>query len=249
MQAVGPTFAFLGLFVLWNIYRRIRPLSLSKSLPGPKSYPFVGILPHAIKAWEYWPDETDRFSKKYGRTFGGGLPNLPGLGGAFFWVFDESSVKHILSENFQNYEKGEAFRSLYGDLLGHGIFVSDGHMWKVHRKIMSNMFSRNLLRQTAKVTLSKLEKVNDLFRDKIKADAEPNISASIDLQDIFFKLTFDTTSYVALGCEIDSLQSKGGQHPIAMSFDELQLLVSVSNKFNIIVFFLLLLKAVFVSQK
>lgn len=195
-------------------------------MPGPKSYPILGILPHVIRTWEDWPEESARLSKKYGRTWGGGVPNVPGLNGAFFFIIDEASVRHVLSENFENYQKGPAFRKMYGDLLGLGIFASDGDLWKVHRKVTSNMFSKNLLRRTAEVTLSKLDEIAALFRSRMESNAETSsASTSIDLQDIFFRLTFDTTSYVAFGCEMNSMQA-GSQHPFAKAFDEMQLLIT-----------------------
>eukprot|EP00565_Helicotheca_tamesis_P007694 CAMPEP_0185735552 /NCGR_PEP_ID=MMETSP1171-20130828/25599_1 /TAXON_ID=374046 /ORGANISM="Helicotheca tamensis, Strain CCMP826" /LENGTH=172 /DNA_ID=CAMNT_0028405901 /DNA_START=34 /DNA_END=549 /DNA_ORIENTATION=+ len=136
---------------LYIIYRKIRPHRIPASLPGPRRYPIVGMMPYMVKHWEDWPGETVRLTKKYGRTWGGPMPSLPGMGGAVFFVTDEASTHHILSKNFDNYEKGDAFRHLYEELLGQGIFSSDGDLWRVHRKIISNMFSRNLLRKTSKV--------------------------------------------------------------------------------------------------
>ena len=211
--------------ILLHLYRRLRPRRLPSTLPGPKSYPFVGILPHVINTWEDWPEEAARLSHKYGRTWGGGLPNVPGLNGAFFFVVNEKAVNHVLSQNFENYIKGPAFRSLYGDLLGWGIFATDGDLWRVHRKVMSNMFSRNLLRQTSKVSKAKLDEVADLLRSRISSS--PDGVANLDLQDIFFRMTFDITSYVAFGCEMDSFKAEG-QHRFACSFDEMQILITVS---------------------
>ena len=211
--------------ILLHLYRRLRPRRLPSTLPGPKSYPFVGILPHVINTWEDWPEEAARLSHKYGRTWGGGLPNVKGLSGAFFFVVNEKAVNHVLSQNFENYIKGPAFRSLYGDLLGWGIFATDGDLWRVHRKVMSNMFSRNLLRQTSKVSKAKLHEVADLLRSRISSS--PDGVANLDLQDIFFRMTFDITSYVAFGCEMDSFKADG-QHRFACSFDEMQILITVS---------------------
>ena len=50
-------------------------------------------------------------------------------------------------------KKGPSFCQLFGDFLGFDIFDSDGDQWKVHRKIASNMFSRNLLRRTAEIAV------------------------------------------------------------------------------------------------
>ena len=200
---------------LWSIYKSIRPHQLPKSLPGPKSYPLVGMLPYAIKHWDKWPYELIRLSQKFGKTFAGGVPNMAGLNGAFFYITDEANVRHVLSTNFENYEKGLSFRAVYGDFFGVGIFGSDGDQWKVHRRIASNMFSRNLLRRTTEVTLQKLHLVADILKISSKN------STNVDIQDIFYRMTFDTTSFTVFGCNMNILQSLDGVHSFAVAFDEM----------------------------
>lgn len=47
-------------------------------------------------------------------------------------VNDPACVQHILRDNFANYEKAQY---IFMDLLGDGIFNSDGPVWNVHRKV------------------------------------------------------------------------------------------------------------------
>ncbi|KAI3816283.1 hypothetical protein L1987_15976 [Smallanthus sonchifolius] len=42
-------------------------------------------------------------------------------------------IHHILTKNFSNYPKGDNFRKIF-DILGDGIFNSDGELWETHRK-------------------------------------------------------------------------------------------------------------------
>lgn len=44
-----------------------------------------------------------------------------------------AAVQHVLKDNFYNYEKGPYFRKRFQELLGDGIFNSDGHQWLVQR--------------------------------------------------------------------------------------------------------------------
>ena len=44
----------------------------------------------------------------------------------------------MLKTNFKNYVKGEAMRKPLVEFLGNGIFVSDGPIWKMHRKASSS---------------------------------------------------------------------------------------------------------------
>uniref|UniRef100_A0A7S4R0T7 Cytochrome P450 n=2 Tax=Ditylum brightwellii TaxID=49249 RepID=A0A7S4R0T7_9STRA len=176
---------------------------------------------------EDWPEESIRLSNKFGKTWGGPYP-VNKVNTCLFMV-DEASIRHVLSENSNNYEKGDGSRSFFRELLGNGIFLSDGDQWFVHRKIMSKMFSRNLLRRTSEVIQMKLEQIASLLLNAMETEeqyvgsAEPRIS--LDLQDIFFRMTFDVTSFVALGCEIDSIGTygaEGGQHPFAEAFGQMQ---------------------------
>ncbi len=56
------------------------------------------------------------------------------------------SVRYILQENFPNYPKGKYVHDILEDLLGDGIFNTDGALWEKQRKIASHLFKQNSLR-------------------------------------------------------------------------------------------------------
>ena len=207
-------FAIIFLFVF-----RIRPLRIQKSVPGIKSYPVIGFLGYAVKNWNEWPTVTAKLCHKYNRTWGGPVPNVGGLPGAYFYIHQEETFKHVLSD-IDTYVKGDMWKSVLGELLGNGIFASDGEHWKMHRKLMSNMFSRNLLRHHAKVTQLKLFEIVRQFEDKIHANSSP---INIDIQDVFFRLTFDITTLITFGIDLDSV-GKEVQHDFPLAFDEISFL-------------------------
>ncbi|CAI5525690.1 unnamed protein product [Closterium sp. Naga37s-1] len=62
-------------------------------------------------------------------------------------------LEHILKNKFSNYPKGPDFQSSFGDLLGHGIFNSDGEAWKQQRKTASLEFSARSLRDLMMVSI------------------------------------------------------------------------------------------------
>lgn len=151
------------------------------------------------------------------------MPNYGGLPGCYFYIHDEDNVRHILQSNFDNYGKGDVWIKNLGEMLGVGIFAVDGARWKMHRKLMSNMFSRNLLRHTAVVTRKKLLEVLDIFEKRAEAaQAEGGIcdGFSIDIQDVFFRLTIDITSIVTFDVDLHSVGNEK-QHDFALAFDEL----------------------------
>lgn len=50
-------------------------------------------------------------------------------------IHDPACVQHILRDNFDNYEKSDKVKSVFFDLLGNGIFNTDGPVWNFHRKV------------------------------------------------------------------------------------------------------------------
>jgi len=131
-----------------------------------------------------------------------------------------------LHANFDNYVKGDRWTRILGELLGTGIFAVDGDRWKIHRKLMSNMFSRNLLRHTAVITKNKLLELLGVFERRISEADFPTNGINIDLQDFFFRLTIDTTSIVNFGMDLHSVGNEQ-QHKFALAFDELTYLVQM----------------------
>jgi hypothetical protein len=51
----------------------------------------------------------------------------------FIAAHDPDIVEYILKTNFPNYIKGNDFHNIFVDLLGEGIFNSDGAQWKKQR--------------------------------------------------------------------------------------------------------------------
>lgn len=176
-----------------------------------------------MKYWHIWPTETTRLAKLYKRTWGGPLPNFGGLPGAYFYIHDEENFRHILQTKFNNYVKGDMWKKVLGEILGVGIFAVDGERWHVHRKLMSNMFSRNLLRHSAEVTRKKLSELVHVFNKRIDEADDAEDGFDIDLQDVFFRLTIDITTIITFGIDLCSIQ-RDQQHHFALAFDELSFL-------------------------
>jgi cytochrome P450 len=199
---------------LLAFYAANRPSYIPKKIPGPPRLPLLGILPYLLKHWKQMPVESMRLSRKFKHvTWGGPCFKY----GAWFYTDDPSIVKHILKENFQNYEKGDVFRGIFHELLGNGIFATDGVAWESHRKISSRLFSRNLLKYSCQVFA---RNCRILVEQLEKAASE---SHAIDLQDLFLRLTIDNTAETTFGLKMNCLRS-GKQPLFASAFDEMQIL-------------------------
>jgi hypothetical protein len=45
-------------------------------------------------------------------------------------ILTVEGAEHILKTNFENYVKGQELHDILSELLGNGIFVSDGQAWQ-----------------------------------------------------------------------------------------------------------------------
>nr|QPZ88857.1 cytochrome P450 CYP94D143 [Dioscorea zingiberensis] len=104
-----------------------------------------------------------------------------------------SNIEHILKYNFSNYPKGHNITDTLHDLLGDGIFNTDGDHWKLQRKIASLQFNTKSIRSfvTNAVQIEVTTRLLPLLA-AAAVSGEP-----IDLQDTLERFSFDNVCKVA----------------------------------------------------
>ncbi|CAA2993214.1 alkane hydroxylase MAH1-like [Olea europaea subsp. europaea] len=105
-----------------------------------------------------------------------------------------ANVHHIMSANFQNFPKGPKFRDIF-DVLGDGVFNSDGESWKSQRKSTHKLINHPRFHWFMVKTIH--EKVERGLIPVLEIVCKN--SQVIDLQDLFQRLTFDTTCILVTG--------------------------------------------------
>lgn len=186
-------FAFIAVLLVLAVKLSGKPVP---GVPGPTHYPIVGNLP-LILSPKWYGRIHDLFleaTRQHGTTWTAHIPGQPPT----LMVVHPREVEHILRTNFHNYVKGPNFIARMGDLLGDGIFNSNGHQWKHQRQTASHLFKTRLMRSMIDVFVEHGQKVLD------KLDALSPTDA-IDIQDIFFRFTLDSIGQIAFGKNIDSL--------------------------------------------
>ncbi|XP_062113136.1 cytochrome P450 CYP94D108-like [Humulus lupulus] len=103
------------------------------------------------------------------------------------------NMEHFAKTNFENYPKGDFIISLFGELLGGGIFNSDAERWRVQRKAVSHEFSTKSLRNFV-VESVVVEIETRLLPILEKASRTGEI---IDLQDVLERFAFDNICKLA----------------------------------------------------
>jgi cytochrome P450 len=106
-------------------------------------------------------------------------------------VSDPAYADHVLRKNWQNYKKGQAIKRI-GLLLGNGLMVSEGELWKSQRRMIQPAFHDKAIGGlTAVITAANLKLLGKWKRaaqDKVSVNITNDIShmiLSIVLTSIF----------------------------------------------------------------
>lgn len=100
--------------------------------PGPDGVPVLGSL------LDYVRDPLEFFTRcgtEYGDVVRTNFANYD-----VFVLSHPDHVEHVLVENADNYWKGQFQTDMFENLLGDGLFVSDGDLWKRQRRLIQPAF-------------------------------------------------------------------------------------------------------------
>ncbi|XP_052189244.1 alkane hydroxylase MAH1-like [Diospyros lotus] len=188
-------------------------LLLGKGNGIPRNWPFVGMLPalllhvHEIHSW------CTQILAQTGGTFL--------LKGPWFSSMDllctaqPADVHYIMSSNFSNFPKGPQFLEIF-DVLGDGIFNSDGESWHDQRKVARLFINDCRFHRFSKKTC----------RRKVETELVPMLDRAsklglvVDLQEWFQRFTFDTSCMLFTGYDPGYLSSELPQVPFSKALDD-----------------------------
>ncbi|CAO2196230.1 unnamed protein product [Urochloa humidicola] len=197
--AVAPLLLVLAaavavLFLLARLRRRARPRNHC-----PYSNPVLGNMVPLIRNFHRFLDwATELLAASPTSTIEVRGPLGLGNGVA---TADPRAVDHLLRGNFPNYTKGARFAVPFADLLGRGLFLADGRLWSLQRKLASHSFTSRCLRRFS----------GRVLRDQLRRRLLPFLAAAadsgepVDLQDVLRRFTFDNICSVAFGVESSTL--------------------------------------------
>jgi cytochrome P450 len=180
---------------------------------GPKRYPLLGSL------FAFWKNRkrhiewsAEMLAESATQTIV--LERLGGIRTVL--TANPENVEHILKTRFDNYPKGEPFTAILHDLLGKGIFNSDGDAWKLQRKIASYEFNTRSLRNF--VLRVVVEEVTDRLLPVLHNACEKG--SCLDFQDILQRFAFDTICKVSFGVDPAWLDTcLNAESELAVAFD------------------------------
>ncbi|KAK6130014.1 hypothetical protein DH2020_036236 [Rehmannia glutinosa] len=206
--------AFVAAYFVW--FRSVtRTL---KGPKGPKLWPVVGSLPGLIennsRMHEWIADNLRACSGTY-QTCIFAIPFLARKQGLVTVTCDPKNLEHILKVRFDNYPKGPTWQAVFHDLLGQGIFNSDGDTWLFQRKTAALEFTTRTLRQAMARWVSRAIKNRFCpILETAQLEGKP-----VDLQDLLLRLTFDNICGLAFGKDPQTLSPGLPENSFASAFD------------------------------
>ncbi|XAR58613.1 hypothetical protein NMG60_11014084 [Bertholletia excelsa] len=184
----------------------------SKSSKIPRSYPIIGSFFDMYKNRDrriQWTSDLVLSSPT--ATF---VLHRP-LGSLHVFTANPANVQHILKTNFPNYQKGKFARAAIEDLLGDGIFNTDGQSWKFQRQVASHEFNTKSLRKFVEQVVD--AELNDRLIP-IFSDSAKNKTV-LDLQDILQRFAFDNICKIAFGHDPEYLSPSLPEEKFAVAFE------------------------------
>lgn len=156
------------------------------------NWPFLGMLPYLLRNLSNIHDHAARVLNHVGGTLEFKGPWFTKMN--FVVTCDPMNVHHILSQNFDNYNKGPDFREVF-EAFGDGIIAADADEWKRSRETMhSSMRQRNF---QLSLERSIQEKVKSCLLPLLDQMQERGMQ--VNLQDVFRRFTFDTICSIVMG--------------------------------------------------
>ncbi|XP_031096047.1 alkane hydroxylase MAH1-like [Ipomoea triloba] len=179
----------------------------------PLKVPLLGMLPSLFLHVHKIHNRCAAVLSLHGGTFllkGPWFTNLDILA-----TVDPQNVHYIMSGNFENFPKGKEFKKIF-DVLGDGIFNSDLDLWKNQRKlaralIIHQRFHKFLVRTSWNKVEKGLIPVLEFAAER---------GGVVDLQDVFQRLTFDTTCTLVTGYDPGCLSVDFPDVPFSKAMDD-----------------------------
>ncbi|KAK1438616.1 hypothetical protein QVD17_04425 [Tagetes erecta] len=202
-------------FIVWYM---IWFKSTARSLTGPRVWPLLGSLPGLIQNANRMHDWILDNLRACGGTYQTCISPLPFLArkqGLVTVTCDPKNLEHILKAKFDNYPKGPTWQAVFHDLLGEGIFNSDGDTWLFQRKTAALEFTTRTLRQAMARWVSRAIKLRFCpILETAQLQGKP-----VDLQDLLLRLTFDNICGLAFGKDPETLSPGLPENKFASAFD------------------------------
>ena len=149
----------------------------------------------------------------------------PVTNGNIYVFSNPDHVRHVLVDNHHNYTKGIGIERV-GILLGNGIMVSEGELWRRQRKMIQPAFHRDVIADM----LPHIRTANLQLIDQWTASADKNqeINLTQDMSDV----TLSIVLRAIFSDDLETIISLHGSNPFAMLTGETERNLTFAYKFR-----------------
>ncbi|XP_071742576.1 alkane hydroxylase MAH1-like [Rutidosis leptorrhynchoides] len=177
----------------------------------PTNWPILGMTPSSLVNIHRVHDYVTEVLTQTGGTFMSKGPWFAKMDMLF--TTNPLDIHHILSKNFNNYPKGKDFQKLF-DIMGDGVFNSDGELWEIHRKVTMSVLKHPRFQTLLETILwNKVEKGLIPVLESVSTQEKET-----DLQEIFQRFTFDTICKLLLDHDPETLSIEFRYVPCQKAF-------------------------------
>lgn len=131
----------------------------------------------------------ERF-QRYGNTL-----TISVLGTPVYMTVEPENVKTVLATNFDDWNLTDRRKRSFMPLLGRGIFTTDGVAWRHSRELLRPNFVRSQVGDLATFEVHVTHLIKNIPRD----------GSTVNLQDLFFRLTIDSATEFLFGESVNCL--------------------------------------------
>lgn len=110
----------------------------------------------------------------------GGIYRASMYGGNVYVVSEPQYVDHVMRENWQNYKKGQAIERVRM-LLGNGLMVSEGQLWKKQRKMIQPAFHPEIAGSMLKMLADSSQRLLESWLARARNGQAINVTREVSL--------------------------------------------------------------------
>jgi len=204
MDVLDWTVLLVFLCVLYYVYQRVHKDLLIRRTGGVRApvlatNPVTGARFFLDAAWK---QANNRLLEYYDGVYRWATPASPNcveisvVGKIrFIMTREPEHVKTVLTSKFAEYGKGPQFHEVWSPFLGDSILTTDGRLWQESRGLIRPMFVKDRVRD-----LDIFERWADKLISKL-----PSSGKTVDMCDLFYRMTLDVTTDFLLGGSVNSL--------------------------------------------
>lgn len=195
LLGVGNLIAWVGVKKTYESYRLRRLGERPPSVPSWTPLLGLDIIQDSMKnsrnntTFDGWKDKSERVGYTFEMTL---------LLNRLVFTAEPENIKALLTSQFNDFGKGERFHRDWFPFLGDSIFATDGDKWHNSRQLIRPQFIKDRVSDLHTFE-THIQKMISLIRE---AQGQ-----TIDVQDLFFRLTLDATTDFLLGSSVNSLDS------------------------------------------